>query len=75
MISEKMENAINIQAEIVDFILSRYVNDEAGKEQEEKFNSMTLSDKVNLLTNTLNNCCQWADFETDLIINFDYCNY
>lgn len=71
----KLDSAIIKQVAIVDEILERYINDEVGQESAEKFKSMNDDDKVTLLTNTLLNCSSYEDFETDLIINFDYCNY
>ena len=75
MINEKMENALQNQAAIIDGILTRYTEDETGESQKQKYNKMTITDKVNLLTSTLLTCADWCDFEADVIINFDYNNY
>ena len=71
----KLKNALGNQLILVDDILFRYTNDEAGQNQKEKFKSMTWEDKISLLTATLVSCSSWEDFETDLVINFDYNNY
>lgn len=71
----KITNALENQITIVNDILIRYTEDEVGQNQKEKFKSMTWEDKINLLTTTLLNCANWEDFETDLVINFDYDNY
>ena len=47
----------------------------AGEAQKAKYNKMLISDKINLLTNTLLNCASYDDFEADIVINFDYNNY
>lgn len=75
MINEKIEKALYKQVEIIDEMLTRYTEDEAGQDQKTKYKKMMLSDKINLLTNTLFTCSNWCDFETDIIINFDYNNY
>lgn len=75
MFDEKIKNALQNQVNIIDDILTRYVNDEAGEAQKEKYNKMLISDKINLLTNTLLNCSCYEDFEADIVINFDYNNY
>ncbi len=75
MINEKIENALYNQVAIIDDILTRYVNDEVGETQKGKYNKMLLSDKINLLTNSLLSCASWEDFETDVVINFDNNNY
>lgn len=75
IINEKIENALQNQVYIIDDILTRYVNDEAGEAQKAKYNKMLISDKINLLTNTLLNCASYDDFEADIVINFDYNNY
>ena len=60
---------------IVDEILTRYTDDEAGETQKEKYGKMTDEQKLQLLANTLNNAPSYEDFEINLIINFDYSNY
>ena len=75
LINEKIENALQNQIYIIDDILTRYVNDEAGETEKGKYNKMLISDKINLLTNTLLNCANYEDFEADVIINFNYNNY
>lgn len=75
MINEKIDDALKNQEYIIDTILIRYIEDEAGENQKEKYYKMKTSDKINLLTNTLMTCANWSDFETDVIINFDYNNY
>ncbi len=75
IINEKIKNAIYNQVSIIDEILTRYTKDEVGEKQKKQYKKMTISDKVNLLTNTLLTCSNWSDFETDIIINFDYSNY
>ena len=72
---DKLAQILNNQVEIVDDILTRYTEDEAGQESKEKFLSMSEVEKVSLLTNTLLTSSDLADFETDLVINFDYNNY
>lgn len=72
---ELFDNIIASQVTIVDTILSRYVNDEAGETQYDKWIDMSEVQKMNLLTYTLENCPNWSDFETDLIINFDMGRY
>ena len=74
-ISEELKEILKKQIALVDSILDRYTNDEAGEQQLEKYNSMSDTEIINLLTNTLITCSSWEDFETDLIINFDYNNY
>lgn len=71
----KLKHALGDQITIVIDILFRYTEDEAGQNQKEKFRSMTWEDMISLLTNTLVSCSSWEDFETDLVINFDYNNY
>ena len=71
----KLAQILNNQIEIVNDILTRYTEDEAGQDSKEQFLKMSEVDKVSLLTNTLLTSSDLADFETDLIINFDYNNY
>ena len=71
----KLKRALGDQIMIVTDILFRYTEDEAGQSQKEKFKSMTWEDMISLLTTTMLNCASWEDFETDLVINFDYNNY
>ena len=71
----KIKNALDNQIGLVNDVLSRYVEDEVGQKQKEKFETMSWEDKISLLTNTLVSCANWEDFETDLVINFDYNNY
>lgn len=61
--------------ELIDDVLERYINDEVGEAQRDKFESMTKLDKISLLTFTLKTCPCWDDFETEIVINFDYGNY
>lgn len=68
----RITNALDNQIGLVNEVLSRYITDEVGQNQKEKFKSMTWEDKISLLTNTLISCSSWEDFETDLVINFDY---
>ena len=68
----RITNALDNQIKLVNEVLSRYTNDEVGESQKEKFERMTWEDKISLLTNTLTSCSSWEDFETDLVINFDY---
>lgn len=70
-----MEELLHKQINVVDEILIRYTDDEVGMNQKQKYEDMTDLDKISLLTNTLLSCADWCDFETDLIINFDYNNY
>ena len=78
MTMEEM-NKLNIllkhQVNLVEDVLSRYVNDEVGGSQKDKYEAMSDLDKISLLTNALNTCPCWDDFETELVINFDYNNY
>ena len=71
----KIMGCLETQISIVNDILLRYVNDEVGESQKRKFMDMTWEDKISLLTNTLTSCTSWEDFETDLVINFDYNRY
>ena len=71
----KITNALENQLTLVNDVLSRYVEDEVGQKQKEKFETMSWEDKISLLTNTLVSCANWEDFETDLVINFDWNNY
>lgn len=73
--SYKLDKALEDQVLLVDNVLIRYTNDEVGANQKQKFLDMTDIDKLSLLTNTLISCANWEDFETDLVINFDYNNY
>lgn len=66
---------INKQVFIVDDILTRYTQDEAGESQKQKFNDMSVRDKISLLTNTMLSTNSYEDFETSLVINFDMGNY
>lgn len=68
-------NALDNQIGLVNEVLSRYVDDEVGQNQKEKFETMSWEDKISLLTSTLVSCSSWEDFETDLVTNFDYSNY
>ena len=71
----KIHNCLETQISLVNDVLTRYVRDEAGESQKQKYMEMTWEDKISLLTNTLSICANWEDFETDLIVNFDYSNY
>ena len=71
----KLYNTLSSQLDVVNDILGRYTDDEVGENQKQKYEDMTDIDKITLLTNTLLNCANWEDFETDLVINFDYNNY
>lgn len=73
--TNKLKQSIELQLSIVDDILTRYTEDEAGSSQKEKYNNMEHVDKISLLTNTLLTCSNWCDFEIDLTINFDMGNY
>ena len=73
--SYKLDTALEDQVLLVDNVLIRYTNDEVGANQKQKYIDMTMEDKISLLTNTLTSCASWEDFETDLVINFDYNNY
>ena len=78
MTMEKMHELkimLENQVKIVDEILNRYINDEAGELQKDKYEAMDDLEKVSLLTNTLVSCPCWDDFETEIVINFDYNNY
>ena len=75
MIEEQTKIDLDAQVKLVDDILTRYIEDEAGKEQKEKYKEMTYTQKITLLTNTLYNCASWEDFETEMVVNFDYSNY
>lgn len=67
--------AIDKQVDFVDYVLSRYTDDEAGESQKDKYNKMTTIDKINILSNTIHNCDRYEDLEIDLVINFDMGNY
>lgn len=62
-------------------LLDRYTTDECGESQRDKFKEMEDVDFLNLFLNTLTdndglNLEDFKDdFETDLVINFDYNNY
>ena len=71
----RINTCLENQISIVNDILTRYVNDEAGESQKQKYIDMNWEDKISLLTNTLVSCSSWEDFETDLVVNFDYSNY
>lgn len=71
----KLHQVLENQISLVNGVLIRYTEDEVGENQKQKFLDMTDIDKVSLLTNTLISCANWEDFETDLVINFDYNNY
>lgn len=66
---------MNDLIEIVNEILERYTDDEVGQAYKSKYEEMTNEQKLQLLANTINSAASWEDFETDLVINFDYCNY
>ena len=71
----KLHQVLENQLSLVNEVLIRYTEDEVGENQKQKFLDMTDIDKLSLLTNTLISCANWEDFETDLVINFDYNNY
>ena len=71
----KLHQVLENQLSLVNEVLIRYTEDEVGENQKLKFLDMTDVDKLSLLTNTLISCANWEDFETDLVINFDYNNY
>lgn len=71
----RINTCLENQLSIVNDILTRYVNDEVGESQKQKYIDMNWEDKISLLTNTLVSCSSWEDFETDLVVNFDYSNY
>ena len=73
--TNRLKQSIELQLSIVDDILTRYTEDEAGESQKDKYKDMDEVDKISLLTTTLLNCSDWCDFETDLVINFDMNNY
>lgn len=73
--TNKTLTALNNQMSLVREVLERYTEDEAGEEQKEKYAHMSDDEIITLLTNTLMTCSNYEDFETDLIINFDYSNY
>jgi hypothetical protein len=67
----KLYNTLSSQLDIVNELLSRYVEDEVGMGSKQRYEDMTDIDKISLLTNTLLNCTDWCDFETQMVINFD----
>lgn len=71
----KIKSSIKALVGVVDEILTRYIEDEAGQESKDKYNNMTKGEKLMLLTNTICTCAGWEDFEASVVINFDYCNY
>lgn len=71
----KMDEIIASQCTIVDTILARYTLDEAGATQRSKYLDMSEEQKMALLTFTIENCSDWCDFETELVINFDFGRY
>ena len=71
----KLHQVLDNQLSLVNEVLIRYTEDEVGENQKQKFLDMSDIDKLSLLTNTLISCANWEDFETDLVINFDYNNY
>ena len=71
----KLHQVLDNQLSLVNEVLIRYTEDEVGENQKQKFLDMTDINKLSLLTNTLISCANWEDFETDLVINFDYNNY
>lgn len=73
--TNRLKQSIELQLSIVDDILTRYIEDEAGESQKDKYKDMDEADKISLLTTTLLTCSDWCDFEIDLVINFDTNNY
>ena len=61
--------------EIVNNILERYTNDEAGQAGKEDYKNMNNIQKVMLFDNALQMTKDLDDFDTNVIINFDYSNY
>lgn len=72
---EALEEIVASQVCIVDEILDRYTLDEAGEGSRYAFIEMSDIQKLKLLTFTMENCPDWSDFETELVINFDYGRY
>lgn len=75
MIEERTRADLDSQVKLVDDILTRYIEDEAGQGQKEQYEKMSYYEKITLLTNTLYNCASWEDFETEMVVNFNYYNY
>jgi len=69
---EELSKIIKRQVSLVDEVLTRYTEDEAGQNSRDSYLKMNTIDKLSLLTYTLENCSNFEDFETELVINFDY---
>lgn len=66
---------VRTQIGIVDDILYRYVNDEAGENSKKIYEEMLEEEKFNLITYTIENCACWEDFEAELVTNFEVGRY
>jgi len=67
------ENEYN--ASVLDYVndtLSRYTDDEVGQNSKDIYLDMTDEQKCNLFANALDMNKDIDDFETDLVVNFDY---
>ena len=61
-------------------LLDRYTTDESGEQSRDKFNDLGDLDILQLIVNTIKSGSSDLeqlrdDFETNIIINFDYNNY
>lgn len=61
-------------------LLDRYTQDESGEHARDEFNDLGDLDILQLIVNTIENGASDLerlrdDFDTDVIINFDYHNY
>ena len=61
-------------------LLDRYTSDESGEHSRDEFNELGDLDILQLIVNTIENGASDLerlrdDFDTDVIINFDYHNY
>ena len=69
---QKLSKIIIKQVALVDEVLTIYTEDEAGQNSRDSYLKMDAVDKLSLLTYTLEHCSNFEDFETELVINFDY---
>lgn len=68
----KLHDIMCDQLSLVNDVLERYTDDEAGQNGKIVYLGMSDIDKLALLTYTLNHTSNWEDFESELVINFDF---
>lgn len=73
----KIEISDKDKVDYVNDILIRYTEDVIGEKFKEKFLEMSYEEKINLYNNakSMNNNEEDFDFDTDIVINFDFSNY